>query len=152
MLLWRNAKCYEEKSYYYQIYHCLKVKLSFHEKLFQKEKNKLLLSIYSRRLSSHLWFNGRRNLSWNPCLIRPYVAWTNDFTGTYVCTTVEKISWKIKNNKTEEDYKHKCNRRLFMKKWYKVIKITIAKSTENVYHVARQNLHSVHAPYNKNKN
>ena len=32
------------------------------------------------------------------------------------------------------------NRRLFMKKWYKVIKITIAKSTENVYHVARQNL------------
>ena len=152
MLLRRNAKCYKEVFYHYQIYHCLKVKLSFHEKLFQKEKNKLLLSIYSRRLSSHLWFSGRRNLSWNSCLIRPYVAWANDFTGTYVCTTVEKISWKIKNNKTEEDYKHKCNRRLFMKKWYKVIKITIAKSTENVYHVARQNLHSVHAPYNKNKN
>ena len=151
MLLWRNAKCYEEKSYHYQIYHCLEVKPSFHKKLFQKEKNKLLLSIYSRRLSSHLWFNGRRNLSWNHCLIQPYVARTNDFTGTYVCKTVEKISWRIKINKTE-DYIHKCNRRLFMKKWYKVTKITIAKSTENVYHVARQNLHSVHAPYNKNKN
>ena len=28
-----------KKSYHYQIYHCLKVKLSFHKKLFQKEKN-----------------------------------------------------------------------------------------------------------------
>ena len=36
MLLCRNAKCYKEKSY--QICHCLKVKPSFHEKLFQKEK------------------------------------------------------------------------------------------------------------------
>ena len=31
-------KCHEEKPYHYQIYHCLKVKPSFHEKLFQKEK------------------------------------------------------------------------------------------------------------------
>ena len=38
MLLHRNAKCYEKKSYYYQIYHCLKVKPLFHEKLFQREK------------------------------------------------------------------------------------------------------------------
>ena len=29
----------KEKSYHYQIYHCLKEKPSFHEKLFQKEKN-----------------------------------------------------------------------------------------------------------------
>ena len=69
-MLWRNAKCYEEKSYYYQIYHCLKVKPSFYEKLFQKEKNKLLW-IYARWLSSHLWSNGRQKLSfaslnWNP--------------------------------------------------------------------------------------
>ena len=40
-----NAK---EKSYHYQIYYCLKVKPCFHEKLFQKEKNKLLLWIYAR--------------------------------------------------------------------------------------------------------
>ena len=50
MLLWRKAKCYKEKSHHYQIYHCLKVKPSFHEKLFQKEKNKLLLQIYAWRL------------------------------------------------------------------------------------------------------
>ena len=36
------------------------VKPSFHEKLFQKEKNKLLLWIYARQLSSHMWFNSRR--------------------------------------------------------------------------------------------
>ena len=48
------------KSYHYQIYHYLKVKPSFHEKLFQKEKNILLLRIYDRRFSDHLWFNGRR--------------------------------------------------------------------------------------------
>ena len=54
----RNAKCYEEKSHHYQIYHCLKVKPSFHGKLFQKEKNKLLLWIFARQLSGHLWFNG----------------------------------------------------------------------------------------------
>ena len=39
MSLQRNAKCYEEKSYHFQVYHCLKVKPSFREKLFQKEKN-----------------------------------------------------------------------------------------------------------------
>ena len=70
MLLWRNGKCYEEKSYHCQIYHCLKVKPSFYEKLFQKEKNKLLLWIYARRLSSHLWSNGWQKLpvtglNWN---------------------------------------------------------------------------------------
>ena len=32
-----------KKSYHYQIYNCLEVKPSFHKKLFQKEKNKLLL-------------------------------------------------------------------------------------------------------------
>ena len=71
--------------------------------------------------------------------------------GTRVCTTVELVSWKIKNNKTE-DYIHKCNGRPFHegKKRYKIINITIAESTENVYHITRQNLHSVHAPYNKN--
>ena len=78
MLLRRNAKCYKEKSYHYQIYHRLKVKPSFHEKLFQKEKNKLLLWIYARWLSSHLWFNGRRKssvavLSWNPCTNLRYI-------------------------------------------------------------------------------
>ena len=38
MFLRRIARCYKEKSYHYQIYHCLKVKPSFHEKLFQKKK------------------------------------------------------------------------------------------------------------------
>ena len=47
------------KKNYNQIYHCLKVKPSFHKKLFEKEKNKLLLMIYVWRLSGHLWFNGR---------------------------------------------------------------------------------------------
>ena len=28
----------KKKSYHYQIYHCLKMKTSVHEKLFQKEK------------------------------------------------------------------------------------------------------------------
>ena len=37
MLLRKNANCYKEKSYY-QIYR-LKVKPSFHQKLFPKEKN-----------------------------------------------------------------------------------------------------------------
>ena len=59
LLLWRNAKCfhyhYQKKSYHYQIYHCLKMKPSFSEKLFQKEKNKLLSWIYARRLSGHLF-------------------------------------------------------------------------------------------------
>ena len=36
-LLWRNANCYEEKSYHYQIYHCLKVKPSFHEVISDKK-------------------------------------------------------------------------------------------------------------------
>ena len=30
--------------------------------------------------------------------------------------------------------------------------ITTVESIENAYHVTRQDLHSVHAPYNKNKN
>ena len=47
-----------KKSYHYQIYSCLKVKPSFPKKLFQKEKNKLLLWIYAWQLSGHLWFNG----------------------------------------------------------------------------------------------
>ena len=37
----------------------MKVKPSFHEELFQKKK-KLLLRIYARRLSGHLWFTVRR--------------------------------------------------------------------------------------------
>ena len=48
MLLWRNAKCSQEKSYHYQICHCLKVKPSSHKELFQKEKNKLLRWIYAQ--------------------------------------------------------------------------------------------------------
>ena len=55
-------KSYKEKSYHYQIYHCLKVKPSFHEKLFQKEKNKLLVWIYAWQLSGYLWFNGWQKL------------------------------------------------------------------------------------------
>ena len=55
-----NVKYYKEKSYHYQIYHCLKMKPSFHKKLFQKEKSKLLLWIYAWQLSDHLWFNGQR--------------------------------------------------------------------------------------------
>ena len=39
----RNAKYYEEKSYYCQIYHCLKVKTSFHKKLFQKVKKYIIV-------------------------------------------------------------------------------------------------------------
>ena len=63
----------EKKSYHYQIYHCLKVKPSFHGKLFQNEKSKLLLWIYAQRLSDHLWFNGRlkslvASLTWNSCV------------------------------------------------------------------------------------
>ena len=34
----RSAKCCEEKCYHYQIYRCLKMKPSFYEKLFKKEK------------------------------------------------------------------------------------------------------------------
>ena len=62
LLLRRNAKCYEEKSYHYQIYHYLKVKPSFHEISFQKAKSKLLLWIYAWQISGHLWFNVRQKL------------------------------------------------------------------------------------------
>ena len=83
MLLQRNAKCYEEKSCDYQIYHCLKVKTSFHKKLFQKEKNKLSW-ISARQLSSHLRFNGQQkspvaSLSWNPWL------YINDLPDNVIC-------------------------------------------------------------------
>ena len=47
-----------KKSCHYQIYNCLKVKSSFHEKLFQKEKNEILLWISAQQLSCRLWFNG----------------------------------------------------------------------------------------------
>ena len=62
-MLWKNEK-----------YHYLEMKSSFDEKLFQKEKDKLLLWIYAWRLSGHLWFNGRQKspvawLSWNPCIL-----------------------------------------------------------------------------------
>ena len=37
---------------------------------------------------------------------------------------------------------------LFMKtkKGHKIINITIVESTENIYHITRQNGHSVHTP------
>ena len=38
MLLWRNAECSEEKSYHYQIYHCLKVNHLFTKNYFRKKK------------------------------------------------------------------------------------------------------------------
>ena len=38
------------------------------------------------------------------------------------------------------------------KNLYRVIKITMVGSTENVYHVASQNLYFAHDPYTKNKN
>ena len=59
LLLQRNPKCWEEKSYY-QIYYCLKLKPFFHEKLFQKEKNKLLLSTCAQQFSGHLFVNGQQ--------------------------------------------------------------------------------------------
>ena len=60
LLLQRNPKCWEEKSYHYQIYYCLKLKPFFHEKLFQKEKNKLLLSTCAQQFSGHLFVNGQQ--------------------------------------------------------------------------------------------
>ena len=60
LLLQRNPKCWEEKSYHYQIYYCLKLKPFFHEKLFQKEKNKLLLSTCDQQFSGHLFVNGQQ--------------------------------------------------------------------------------------------
>ena len=42
---------------------------------------------------------------------------------------------------------------LFVKKKNdKIINTTIAENVEDVYHVTRQNLYSVHAPFNKHKN
>ena len=42
---------------------------------------------------------------------------------------------------------------LFVKKKNdKIINITTLENVENVYHVTRQNLYSVHAPFNKYKN
>ena len=84
MLLRRNAKCYEEKSYY-QICHCLKVKQSFHEKLFQKEKSKLLLWIYAQQLSSHLWFSGCWKLlaSTETPGELPVLLWQNIFSDNF---------------------------------------------------------------------
>ena len=61
LVITEKCQMLRKKIYHYQIYHCLKVKPSFHERLFQKEKNKLLLWIYARRLSNNLCFNGREN-------------------------------------------------------------------------------------------
>ena len=64
---------------------------------------------------------------------------------------MEVISEELKT--TKQDYIHKCNGRSFREeKIYKIINITIAESAENVWHVTRQNVHSVHVPYIKNKN
>ena len=107
MLLRRNAKCYEEKSYHFQISHRLKVKPSFHEKLFQKEKNKLLLWVYSRRLSGHLWFNDRQKspvagLNWNPCL-RKLILNSWEILRQISAT---KIDWsQVESNKSSFHYK-----------------------------------------------
>ena len=62
LILVITGKCQmlRKKSYHYQIYHFLKVKPSFHDKLFQKEKNELLLWIYAQQFSGHLWSNGWR--------------------------------------------------------------------------------------------
>ena len=57
-------------------------------------------------------------------------------------TTKQKIKYK---NVTEDLFVKK-------KKLYKTLNITIAESTENFYHVTRQNLHFAQALYNKNKN
>ena len=56
---------------------------------------------------------------------------------------------------TKQDYVHKCNGRPCCeekKRCKIIINITILKTTENIYHVTRQNLHFAHTPYNKNKN
>ena len=49
-------------------------------KIISERKNKLLLWIYARQLSGHLWFNGRlkspvASLNWNPwqLLLAPYI-------------------------------------------------------------------------------
>ena len=54
-------------------------------------------------------------------------------------TTKQKI---ICTNITQDFYIKK-------KKLYEIINITIVETTENVYHVTRQNLHFAHAPFNK---
>ena len=62
------------------------------------------------------------------------VAWINDFEDTYVCTTVELASWRIKKNKADH-YTHKRKGKPFHeeKKWYKIINIKIAESTKTIY-------------------
>ena len=107
LFLQRNAKCYKEKSYLYQIYHCLKVKPSFHEKLFQKEKNELLLWIYARWLSSHLWFNGHwkslvAGLNWNACFKKFYVKYKvlkyflhHDVTVGQLSCRISRKNWQV---------------------------------------------------------
>ena len=54
-------------------------------------------------------------------------------------TTKQKI---IYTNVTEDLFVKK-------KKWYEIINITIEESTENVYHVARQNLNFAKTSYNE---
>ena len=73
--------------------------------------------------------------------------WLWEYICLYNCGT---CFLRIKNN-TTEDYIHKCNGRPFReeKKWYKIIIVTVVESTENVYHVKRQNLHFAHALHNK---
>ena len=71
-------------------------------------------------------------------MVQQYATWINDFGDTLICTTVELISLRIKNNKTK-DYIHKYNRRRFQEenKFDKSMNITAAESLENVYHVTR---------------
>ena len=65
---------------------------------------------------------------------------------TYFLLTLELKTTKhpiIYTNVLEDLFVRKNN--------YKIMNITIAESTENVYHVTRQNLYFDHALYNKNK-
>ena len=75
---------------------------SFHKKLFQKEKNKLLIWFYAWQLSSHLWFNGRQKLlvagiNWNPSDIsfRLKISLWCSVSSLLVFTGIEvKWNWK----------------------------------------------------------
>ena len=86
------------------------------------------------------------NKRWEP--LDATVCCMDQWLWGYICLYYcELIFWLIKNNKAE-DYTHKYNGKPFHeeKNIYKSISITVVESTENVYHVTRQNLYFVPAP------
>ena len=99
-MLWRNDKCCEEKSYHYQIYHCLKQKNYFKKKKVNytaQEKLSFPLRISPVNVTKsavncrfgHIY---RRNPKWKTSI---FVQWYQQLSCSIVIKSINRI--KISN-------------------------------------------------------